>query len=656
MLIGTAGHIDHGKTALVKALTGIDADRLPEEKARGITLDLGYAYTPLSDGEVLGFVDVPGHERLVHNMVAGITGIDFVLLVVAADDGPMPQTREHLQIVDLLGLTRGAVALTKIDAVSAERAQQAAREARALLAGSSLEHAPMFPLSSVSGEGIAVLKTHLECAAREHARSITGGRFRLAVDRCFTLKGAGVVVTGTVHAGEVHAGDELVLSPPGVSVRVRSLHVQDRPAQAGRAGQRCAMNLVAPAFDKTMVQRGHWLVDAALHVPVQRIDVRLRLLASEARALQHWTPVHLHLGAEDVTGRVALLEGDSVAPGDEALAHLVLDRSIGALSRDRFILRDQSASRSIGGGVVIDPFPPLRGRRSAARLRALHGCAGLDPRDALEAALDTQPLGVDLARFDVAWNLSDDEAYLLRQGLSLRTVRTAHASLAFSDAAWRELRDAVLRALHAEHARAPDMIGVGRERLRRLAVPAIASVAYAAALEELLAEGAIAVSGAWLHEPSHQVRLAARDDALWQRLRPLVQAQPWQPPRVRDLARALSIDEGDVRQALRSVARLGSVYPVAHDHYFSVDAVMELAQIVRELDRQPAGATAAELRDRIGTGRKLAIHILEFFDRVGFTRRVGDRHVLRNDALFADSCRPDAAAKHVEAALGRFSM
>jgi selenocysteine-specific elongation factor len=633
MIIGTAGHIDHGKTALVKALTGVDADRLPEEKARGITLDLGYAYTTLPTGERLGFVDVPGHDRLVHNMVAGATGIDFVLLVVAADDGPMPQTREHLQILDLLGLTRGAVAVTKTDVVPRPRIAEVMREVRDLLHGKSLESAPVFPLSSATGEGVAELKTHLMQPATQHADGIRRGRFRLAVDRCFALKGTGVIVTGTVHAGAVRAGDECMLSPPGVTVRVRGLHAQDRPAEVGRAGERCALNLSGAEFGKALVQRGHWIVSPSLHAPVHRFDVDLRLLASETRPLQHWTPVHVHVGAEDVPGRVSLLEADRLEPGTQGLAQLVVDRSIGVLTGDRFIVRDQSALRTLGGGVVIDPFPPQRGRRSAARLRVLRDWRTLDPQLALRAALGHAVQGLDLDRFATAWNLGDAEARALWESVAMRTIEASGTRIGFSHAAWQSLREAMVRALRAEHERAPDMVGAGRERLRRLAAPAITEGAYEAALAELLNEGCIASSGAWLHDPAHRVRLSAMEEVLWERVRPLLDAQPWQPPRVRDLGRSLSVDENVMRRTLKAVARLGEVYPVAHDHYFTRRAVTDLAQIVREL-HDGQGAFASSLRDRIGNGRKLAIHILEFFDRVGFTRRVGDRHVVRNAQLF----------------------
>ena len=278
MIIGTAGHIDHGKTTLVKALTGVDCDRLKEEKARGITVDLGYAYTPS-----LGFIDVPGHEKLIHNMLAGATGIDFALLVVAADDGPMPQTREHLEIIELLGIKRGAVALTKIDNTSAERQQQALSEITELLARTALANAPIFPVAATSGKGIAELRAHLEdqallpSPASGRGAGGEGNNFRLAIDRCFTLSGAGTVVTGTAFAGRVKAGDQLVLSPPNNPVRVRSLRVQDAPAGSGHAGQRIALAL--SGIEKAEVERGMWIVAQTLHAPIRRFDAKIRVLS-----------------------------------------------------------------------------------------------------------------------------------------------------------------------------------------------------------------------------------------------------------------------------------------------------------------------------------------------------------------------------------------
>jgi len=635
MIVGTAGHIDHGKTSLVKALTGVDADRLPQEKARGITLDLGYAYTALPGGDVLGFVDVPGHEKLVHNMLAGATGIDYVLLVVAADDGPMPQTREHLQILDLLGLNRGAVALTKIDAVDDTRAEEVQAEVDALLATSALAGAPVLPVSNLTGAGMAALREHLDAESARLSGRPAGGNFRLAIDRCFTLAGAGTVVTGTVFSGRVTVGDTLMLSPPGIEVRVRSIHAQNRPAQTGVAGQRCALNLVGEGFDKSCVQRGHWVLAAAVHAPTQRLDVLLRVLLSESRPFVHWTPVHVHLGAAEAMGRVALLEGERIDAGRAALAQIILDREIGALHGDRFVLRDQSASRTVGGGVVLDPFPPARGRRSPGRLAVLRQSAGADAAAGLRAALEHSPVGVDVTRYAQARNLSATELDELVRRSGAHLLGPPHASVAISPAARAAFLDRIVDALKAEHVRAPDMVGVSRERLRRLALPELRQAAFDELIAGLLAAGRVQQSGAWLHVPEHHATLSPDENKLWAEVCALLEQAPFQPPRVRDLALAMRVDEAEMRGLLKRVARIGEVYPVAHDHYFTDHAVADLSRIVRELAAEQGFASAAHFRDKIGTGRKLAIQILEFFDRTGFTRRVGDSHVLRQPALFA---------------------
>ncbi len=640
MIIGTAGHIDHGKTTLVKALTGVDADRLPEEKARGITLDLGYAYTPLPDGGVLGYIDVPGHEKLIHNMLAGATGIDFVLLVIAADDGPMPQTREHLELVDLLGLDHGAVALTKCDTVDSARVNEARGEIDALLAGTRLEGSPVFALSATTGEGVPALRAHLDAAAATHrargSASSRHGRFRLAIDRCFTLTGIGTVVTGTAFSGKVGAGDTAIISPAGRDghmARVKSLHVQDRPADHGQAGDRCALAL-AGDFEKKDIERGMWLVDPAAarspYFPLRRFQAEIRVPATQP-ALTHWTPVHVHLGAADITGRVALLEGDLLAPGASALAEILLDRETLAVRGDRFVLRDASAQRSIAGGRVLDCFPPSRHKRSPERLALLNALRDDDPATSLNLLAGQSGSGIDLTRFAANWNLADDAATALWQSAGLRVIHAGAEHMGFSSPGWQALGEKLLAALAAEHQRAPDMVGVERERLRRLTLPTLARAAFDALVAELLAVGRIAASRAWLHLPEHQASLTAGDRDLFATLRPLLDAQPLGPPRVRDVAKASGTAEDVVRQLFRRVARAGELYPVAHDHFFTADAVAQLAALVTELNTAQGAARAADLRDRIGGGRKVAIHILEFFDRIGYTRRVRDEHMLRAD-------------------------
>ena len=310
MIVGTAGHIDHGKTSLVRALTGVDTDRLKEEKARGISIDLGFAYLPAPDGAVLGFVDVPGHEKFVHNMLAGATGIDFVLLVIAADDGVMPQTREHLAIVDLLGITRGVVALTKIDLAAPAQQAKVLADIAQLLQGTSLEGAEVVAVSTVTNDGIDALREKLFDAAHTIRARATAERFRLAVDRSFTLAGAGTVVTGTVLSGAVATGDHVTISPSGLVARVRSLHAQNRPTEHGVAGQRCALNLAGDGISKDAIARGQVVLDPDLHAPTDRIDATLRLLATEQKPVTQWMPARLHHAATEIGARIVLL-GDA---------------------------------------------------------------------------------------------------------------------------------------------------------------------------------------------------------------------------------------------------------------------------------------------------------------------------------------------------------
>ena len=627
MIIGTAGHIDHGKTTLVKALTGVDCDRLKEEKERGITVDLGYAYTPCSGGtdkgeSTLGFVDVPGHEKLVHNMLAGVTGIDFALLVVAADDGPMPQTREHLEIIELLSIPQGAVALSKIDVVDTARLAEVQQEIRALLAGTTLATAPIFPVDATTATGTAVLRAHLEQIAQTRDKRGDEGHFRLAVDRCFTLSGIGTVVTGTAFSGRVTEHKHLVVSPSSKAARVRSLRVQDRPARSGQAGERIALAL--SGIEKSEIARGMWVLAPELNHPQNRFSATLRVLPGQP-PLKHWTQVHCHLGADDIPGRVALLEGDEVLPGESGLAEIILQREISVIAGDRLILRDAAARQTLGGGQVLDIFPPARRKRSPERLAVLRALASGTPTDALILATEQHASGVDLTRYAAGRNLTPEALQRLVIELNLKRV----GGDAFASARWQELGERLITALAEEHLRNPDMPGVERDRLRRLTLPALSRPAFDALLSEQLAAAHAVLTGAWVHLPEHRLQLGAKDHLLWQTVKPLLDAAPYNPPRVREVAQSTGMDENTLRNALKRIARIGEAYPVAHDHYFTATAVDDLARRVAGLCQREGKARAASLRDEIGGGRKVAIHILEFFDRIGYTRRVRDTHVLR---------------------------
>lgn len=613
MIVGTAGHIDHGKTTLVRALTGVDTDRLPEEKARGITIDLGYAYRPGPNGEPIGFVDVPGHERLVHNMLAGAGGVDFALLVVAADDGPMPQTREHLQILDLLGIRDGVVAITKIDLVPPARRREVEAEVKALLAGTTLQDALVLPVSAVTGEGVEDLWSYLaELSADATARDVNR-RFRLAVDRAFSIAGAGTVVTGTVMAGSVRPGDRLFIAPGKLEARVRGIHAQGRPAEEGHVGQRCAVNLAG--ISREQVKRGDWLIEPSLHGPTDRLDIELRLLKSEPRALRHWTPVHLHIGAAHATARVALLEMQALEPGQSGLAQLVFDEPVAALAQDKVILRDSSASRTIGGGRVLDPVPTRRGRRRPERIALLAALAEPDDAAAYSGALAALGGVVDLAWFERIRNVPPD--------VSLAEVKVAN--FGFAPAAWAELAEGVAAALAAHHTAKPESPGLDENRLR-LALPRRwPKPVFHAAVVELVRAKRIAQEGGFLRLPGHAVRMLPAEEKLWERVQPHLAANRFHPPRVRELAELLDVEDSAVRQMLRRAAKLGRVVQIAPDHFFLRATAAEMAHLVAELSQGgEATVTAASFRDRLGTGRKVAIQVLEFFDRAGITARIGD--------------------------------
>ena len=654
MIVGTAGHVDHGKTALVHALTGVDTDRLKEEKERGITIDLGFAYLPAPDGAILGFVDVPGHEKFVHNMLAGAGGIDFVLLAVAADDGVMPQTREHLAIVDLLGVDRGIVALTKIDLVSAERREAAVCEVRQSLEGTGLAGSEMVPVSSISGEGIDTLRTRLFAAVQSVPRRAANGRFRLAVDRSFTLTGVGTVVTGTILSGAVSVGDQVKISPSGIVARVRSIHAQNHPADHGRAGERCALNLAGESVAKDAVRRGDVVLDPELHAPTDRIDASLRVLRSELKPITQWMPARLHHTAAEVGARLALLSDGPINPGEEARVQLVLDRPIAAAVGDRFVLRDTSAQRTIGGGRFIDLRAPARKRRTIGRKAQLDAHTIEDPARALTGLLNCAPGYVDLTGFARDRALGVDEVERIARELALIRVPAQSTIVALSPARWLELRGGILDRLTAFHANKPDVAGMGAETLRRQLELRLPAPVFAAVLQALVRVKEIALDGAWVRLPNHKMRLTADEETLWRAVRPLlIGKERFRPPRVRDIGTTIGRPEGDVRKLCKLLGRLGEVDEVASDHFFVRSTVAEMAEIVADL---AAGApdgqfAAAAFRDRLDNGRKVAIQILEFFDRHGVTLRRGD--LRRIDIRRIESFRHSAGDQPPAANTGR---
>ena len=628
MIIGTAGHIDHGKTTLLQALTGQAGDRRREERERGMTIDLGYQYLDLGLDEPLGFIDVPGHERFIHNMLAGASGIDRVLLVVAADDGVMPQTREHLAIVELLGIPRALVAITKIDRVEPARVAEVAADVRQLLAAGPLVGAPLFPVSAVSGEGVQALRAALIDEAGACRRRRAEGHFRLAIDRAFSIGGAGTVVTGTAFAGTVSVGDELLLSPAGLRVRVRGLHAQNREGRQAWAGQRVALNLAGERVSPERIRRGDWLLAPALHAPSSRLDVQLRLLPG-VRPLRHWTPVHVHLAAQDVSGRVALLEGEVLEPGTQGLAQLVLNVPLHAVHGDALVLRDQSARQTLGGGRVLDPFAPSRQRRSPERLAQLQALVAGGLESALPVLLAHAPNGLEPAMLERQFNRLPD-SWPLPEGV-LRIATRVGPRLLLAER-WEQLGETLVAGLQRFHEEQPDELGPDRDRLRRYALPQLERPVFIARLEESLTRGEVASSGPWLHRPDHQVRLGEAEEALKARIWPLLEAGGFDPPWVRDLARDTGTAEADMRLLLRKLARLGQLQQVVRDLFYPEATLRRAAQALLALEAEQGAVRAAAFRDRIGLGRKRSIQLLEHFDRVGLTRRFGNERRVRRDS------------------------
>lgn len=705
MMIGTAGHIDHGKTSLVRALTGTDTDRLPEEKKRGMSIELGYAFlAPSDDGPAVGegsvasaatagqtkvvpafglprepiaLIDVPGHEKLLHTMISGATGIDFALLLVAADDGVMPQTREHLAVLSLLGIDRGVVAITKIDRVDEARVQEVTQQVTALLADTPLAHAPIIPVSATRGDGVGELRQLLRAeaarldaahgadrtadphgsdspvraaAATEPAETTADttaalpaqAGFRLAIDRVFSLGGVGTVATGTVHAGRVQVGDVLQQLPDGPqALRVRSLHAQNRSTDTAHAGQRCAINLAG--IERDQLQRGHWLAQPGIASVSDRLDVELHLWHAEPRAIRSGTRVHVHLGTTASPAAVAVLDADTLAPGGTGLAQLVLPQPLAAWHGDRLILRDAAGQRIIGGGRVLDSRAPVRYRRTPQRLQLLQALQRPALRDRLAGLLETCEHGVDLRQWQQVFGLASVAAF----DASLQTLphRRLAGDFIIGEPAWQHLRRTVLDTLAAYHQNATDEIGPDAARLRRLARLRMDDAHWRLLLDALVKEGSVAQSGAFVHLPEHGSQLAARDETLLQRLTPHLMEAGAQGAWVRDLAEHIGEPAANLRPAMARLARSGHLYQVVKDLYLDAATAARLAALVRQLalaDTEAAKATdvqrasnplpilkVAEFRDASGLGRKRAVQMLEFFDRIGLCRRVGDTHVLR---------------------------
>ncbi|HCR6707197.1 TPA: selenocysteine-specific translation elongation factor, partial [Shigella sonnei] len=575
MIIATAGHVDHGKTTLLQVITGVNADRLPEEKKRGMTIDLGYAYWPQPDGRVPSFIDVPGHEKFLSNMLAGVGGIDHALLVVACDDGVMAQTREHLAILQLTGNPMLTVALTKADRVDEARVDEVERQVKEVLREYGFAEAKLFITAATEGRGIDALREHLlQLPGREHASQHS---VRLAIDRAFTVKGAGLVVTGTALSGEVKVGDSLWLTGVNKPMRVRALHAQNQPTETAHAGQRIALNIAGDA-EKEQINRGDWLLADAPPEPFTRVIVELQTHTP----LTQWQPLHIHHAASHVTGRVSLLEDN--------LAELVFDTPLWLADNDRLVLRDISARNTLAGARVVMLNPPRRGKRKPEYLQWLASLArAQSDADALSVHLERG--AVNLADFAWARQLNGEG---MRELLQQPGYIQAGYSLLNAPVAARWQRK-ILDTLATYHEQHRDEPGPGRERLRRMALPMEDEALVLLLIEKMRESGDILSHHGWLHLPDHKAGFSEEQQAIWQKAEPLFGDEPWW---VRDLAKETGTDEQAMRLTLRQAAQQGIITAIVKDRYYRNDRIVEFANMIRDLDQECGSTCAADFRDR----------------------------------------------------------
>ncbi|MCB0216871.1 MAG: selenocysteine-specific translation elongation factor [Chloroflexi bacterium] len=619
VVVGTAGHVDHGKSALVRALTGTDPDRLAEEKQRGLTIELGFAWRPLPSGRVLSLIDVPGHEDFIRNMLAGAGGIDACILVVAADEGPMPQTREHLAILDLMGVGCGVVAITKADLVDAEWLDLIGEELRELLAGTRLAGAPILPVSAQAGTGLEALVAALDSALEGLPEAADLGRPRLAVDRAFTLAGFGTVVTGTLRDGELEPGEGLILLPQGLQARVRGLQSHGRSTSRARPGTRTAVNLAG--VDADAIPRGSVLTRPGDYRPTRLVDIELRVLPTAQQAIAHDLAVHVFHGASEIPAHVRVIGQREIAPGRTGPAQLRLERPTVMAAGDRLVLRLPSPSQTLGGGRVLDPRPPGRRRRFAepvlARFAALSAGAPEDRAWLMLAEREPCPAA--------ALQPPDTGLSAEARGAALNALAEAGRALDLggmwiTDRGWARLRRRAEIVLARHHARFPLRAGPPLEELReRLR---LAPEAFGPVLARAQAEGWLLRDAETLRLPSHDVALSAEQTAAADRLLARFRADPFKTPSAKEAEEAVGA------AVLEALLARGDLVQASPEVLFDRQGFAALEAAVVEHCRAQGQVTVADLRDRFGTSRKYALAILEHFDRLRLTRRVGDVRVL----------------------------
>jgi selenocysteine-specific elongation factor len=631
IILGTAGHIDHGKTSLIKAMTGIDTDRLKEEKARGITIELGFASLALPGGQHLGIVDVPGHEKFIKNMVAGATGIDIVVMIIAADEGVMPQTREHMEICMLLGVSHGLVAMTKIDMVDEEWMELALEDIRDFSQGTFLEDSPIIPVSSVTGQGISDLIAELDILAGEIPPRPPSSLFRLPIDRVFTMKGFGTVITGTLVSGKVTVGDTIMIYPSGITSKVRGIQVHNQSAESAEAGMRTAINF--QGLDKTTVQRGEVLSKPGALIPSYMVDLSFQYLASNKKPLKSRTLVRLHTGTNEVLGHLVLLDQEELLPGQTAVAQIRLDSPVAIVKDDRFVARSYSPIRTIGGGQVLNPTPQKHKRLKPDIISGLQRLADEDPEEIITYHIEQAGYsGVSYSHLRIMANLGGKQLdTILQQMLSQKIILQSDKEnrIYVHQSTFETLQQKIAEYLKKYHEINPLKAGMPKEELRSKFPRLSNSKLFNQVLIQMIKNNQIVQEENTVRLESHRVSLGVDQADVRKKILTVYQKGKLQPPYFREVVKTLNTDPKRTKEVLMHLVEEGQIVKTKEDLYFDAEAVDELKTRLVNFLKSNGEITTPQFKEMTGASRKYVIPLIEYFDSKHVTLRVGDSRKLR---------------------------
>jgi selenocysteine-specific elongation factor len=631
IILGTAGHIDHGKTSLIKAMTGIDTDRLKEEKERGITIELGFASLDLPGGQHLGIVDVPGHEKFIKNMVAGITGIDIVVMIIAADEGVMPQTREHMEICTLLGVRHGLVAMTKIDLVDEEWMELALEDIRDFSQGTFLENSPVLPVSSASGQGIPELIEALDEIAREIPPRPPSSLFRLPIDRVFTMKGFGTVITGTLVSGKVTVGDTIMIYPSGITSKVRGIQVHNQSADSAEAGMRTAVNF--QGLDKTAVQRGEVLSSPDALLSSYMADLSFHYLASNKKPFKNRTLVRLHTGTSEVLGHLVLLEQEELPPGQTAVVQIRLDTPVAIVKDDRFVIRSYSPIRTIGGGQVLNPTPQKHKRLKPDIIRGLQHLTDEDPESIIIYHIQQAGYsGVSFSHLKIMSNLGGKQLdTILQHLLSRKTALLADKEnrIYIHQTTFDTLQQKSAEYLAKYHETNPLKAGMPKEELRSKFPRLSNSKLFNLVINQMIKNKQIVQEENTVRLVSHRVSLGQDQADVRQKILKMYQEGGLQPPYFREVAKQLDADPKRTKEVLMLLVEEGQIIKTKEDLYFHAKAVEKLKSRLVDFLKTHGEITTPQFKEMTGASRKYVIPLIEYFDSKNVTLRVGDSRKLR---------------------------